>query len=70
MRVSIKDIAKTARVSHSTVSRALAHSPLIPESTRLRIERAAQRMGYTPNAIRRGLVYPPHSDHRRDRHLD
>ncbi|HEX7587292.1 MAG TPA: LacI family DNA-binding transcriptional regulator, partial [Anaerolineae bacterium] len=56
MRVSIKDIAKTARVSHSTVSRALAHSPLIPESTRLRIERAAQKMGYTPNAIARGLV--------------
>ncbi len=56
MRVSIKDVAKAAGVSHSTVSRALANSPLIPESTRRRIERVAQRMGYAPNAIARGLV--------------
>jgi len=56
MRVSIKDVARVAGVSHSTVSRALAHSPLIPEKTRRRIERIAQRLGYTPNAIARGLV--------------
>lgn len=56
MRVSIKDVARVAGVSHSTVSRALAHSPLIPEKTRQRIERIAERLGYTPNAIARGLV--------------
>ena len=56
MRVSIKDVAKAAGVSHSTVSRALTNSPLIPEPTRRRIERVAQRMGYAPNAIARGLV--------------
>jgi len=56
MRVSIKDVAKAAGVSHSTVSRALSNSPLIPESTRRRIERIAQKMGYSPNAIARGLV--------------
>ena len=56
MRVSIKDIAKSAGVSHSTVSRALSNSPLIPASTRRRIERLARKMGYTPNAIARGLV--------------
>ncbi len=56
MKVSIKDVAKAAGVSHSTVSRALSNSPLIPESTRLRIERVAQKMGYSPNAIARGLV--------------
>lgn len=56
MRVSIKDIAKAAGVSHSTVSRALSNSLLIPESTRRRIERLARKMGYAPNAMARGLV--------------
>jgi DNA-binding LacI/PurR family transcriptional regulator len=56
MRVSIKDIAKSAGVSHSTVSRALSNSPLIPAATRRRIERLARKMGYSPNAIARGLV--------------
>ncbi len=56
MRVSIKDVAKAAGVSHSTVSRALASNPLIAEPTRRRIQRVAQKMGYAPNAIARGLV--------------
>jgi DNA-binding LacI/PurR family transcriptional regulator len=56
MKVSIKDIAKAAGVSHSTVSRALSNNPLIPEKTRQRIERIASKLGYTPNAIARGLV--------------
>lgn len=56
MRVSIKDLAKAAGVSHSTVSRALADSPLIAERTRARIHRIAQKRGYAPNAIARGLV--------------
>lgn len=56
MKVSIKDIAQVAGVSHSTVSRALSNSPLLPEATRRRIQRIAQRKGYTPNAIARGLV--------------
>ncbi len=56
MKVSIKDVAKAASVSHSTVSRALANSPLIPAKTRHRVERIAKKLGYTPNAIARGLV--------------
>ncbi len=56
MKPSIKDIARAAGVSHSTVSRALANSPLLPEGTRRRIQRIAARAGYTPNAIARGLV--------------
>jgi DNA-binding LacI/PurR family transcriptional regulator len=55
-RVSIKDIAKAAGVSHSTVSRALSDSPLVRAETRARIKRLAQKMGYSPSAIARSLV--------------
>src|SRR5512143_413648 len=56
MKVSIKDIAARAGVSHSTVSRALSNNPLIAEATRRRLQGLAQEMGYSPNAIARGLV--------------
>jgi LacI family repressor for deo operon, udp, cdd, tsx, nupC, and nupG len=56
MRVSIKDIAQAAGVSHSTVSRALSDSPLVKTETKARVQRLAQEMGYTPDAIARGLV--------------
>ena len=56
MRVSIKDIARAAGVSHPTVSRALSDSPLISEETKARVQRLAQEMGYSPNALARGLV--------------
>ena len=56
MGVSIKDIAKAAGVSHSTVSRALADSSLVAEETKRRIRRLAKEMGYSPSAIARGLV--------------
>jgi len=53
---SIKDIARAAGVSHSTVSRALNDSPLVNQATKARIWRLAQEMGYSPNAGARGLV--------------
>ncbi|MEW5717082.1 MAG: LacI family DNA-binding transcriptional regulator [Chloroflexota bacterium] len=56
MRVSIKDIARAAGVSHSTVSRALSNSPLITAETKTRIRRIANEMGYTPDARARSLV--------------
>jgi LacI family repressor for deo operon, udp, cdd, tsx, nupC, and nupG len=56
MRVSIKDIAEAASVSHSTVSRALGDSPLVKAETKARIQRLAQEMGYSPDAIARSLV--------------
>ncbi len=56
MPVSIKDIARLAGVSHSTVSRALRNSPLIPEKTAARIQEIAAQQGYSASAIARSLV--------------
>jgi DNA-binding LacI/PurR family transcriptional regulator len=54
--VSIKDIARAADVSHSTVSRALSDSPLVSAETKARIRRLADDMGYSPDAQARSLV--------------
>jgi DNA-binding LacI/PurR family transcriptional regulator len=54
--VSIKDIAKAAGISHSTVSRALSDSPLVKAETKARIQRLAREMGYSPDARARSLV--------------
>ena len=54
--ISIKDIARTAGVSHSTVSRALGDSSLVSAETKARIQRLAQDMGYSPDAQAQSLV--------------
>lgn len=56
MAISIKDLARIAGVSHSTVSRALRNSPLIPKRTAARIQDLAREHGYTASAIARSLV--------------
>ena len=53
---SIKDIAKLARVSHPTVSRALQYSPLVNTKTAERIRKIAEESGYRASAVARGLV--------------
>jgi len=53
---SIKDIARIANVSCSTVSRALQRSSLISSRTTEKIQRIAQESGYRASAIARGLV--------------
>lgn len=55
MSVTIKDIAKRAKVSHSTVSRALRGSPLISSNTSDRIRETALQLGYLPSAAARTL---------------
>jgi DNA-binding LacI/PurR family transcriptional regulator len=55
MPVTIKDIAKRTKVSHSTVSRALHGSPLIAKDTAERIQQSAHELGYFPSAAARSL---------------
>ena len=53
---SIKDIARLARVSHPTVSRALQNSPLVNRETAAKIRKIADETGYRASAVARGLV--------------
>lgn len=53
---SIKDIARWAGVSHSTVSRALRNSSLVTHKTTERIQQIARESGYRASAVARGLV--------------
>ena len=55
MPVTVKDIAREAGVSHSTVSRALHSSNLIANETIERIQQIANEMGYSPSAAARAL---------------
>ncbi|SFJ49961.1 LacI family transcriptional regulator [Halobacillus dabanensis] len=56
MGVTIKDIAKAAEVSYSTVSKALRDSPLVKEPTKQKIIKIAHQLGYQPNVAARSLV--------------
>lgn len=56
MSVTIKDIARLAKVSHTTVSRALNDSPLINEDTKSRIKSIAKELNYVPNFSAKSLV--------------
>ncbi|MBF8377306.1 LacI family DNA-binding transcriptional regulator [Alicyclobacillus mali] len=53
---TIKDVARLANVSPSTVSRVLANSPRISEETKRRVRAALEQLNYHPNAFARGLV--------------
>jgi LacI family transcriptional regulator len=54
-RVTVKDVARAAGVSHSTVSKALNESAEISAETRARVVAVAAGLGYRPNAIARSL---------------
>ncbi len=55
-KLTRNDIALKAGVSPSTVSRALAGSPLLPESTIKKINALAREMGYRPNMLAHRLA--------------
>jgi LacI family transcriptional regulator len=50
-RITQRDIAREAHVSHVTVSLALRESPTIPKETRDRIHAIAERLGYSPDPM-------------------
>ncbi|HJO93334.1 MAG TPA: LacI family DNA-binding transcriptional regulator, partial [Victivallales bacterium] len=56
MGCTIKDIAKIAGVSHTTVSRALNDSSLISDKTKIKIKKIADEYGYVIDNIAKGLV--------------
>ena len=55
MALTIKDIAKEAGVSRTTVSRVLNNSGYVREETRQRILEIMEQLNYTPSAIARSL---------------
>jgi DNA-binding LacI/PurR family transcriptional regulator len=58
-KVTLRDIARIANVSPSTVSRVLnndANAHMISEETRLRIRTLATELGYRPNPVARALA--------------
>lgn len=54
--VKLKDVADALGVSEATVSLALNERPGVNAETRKKVQEAAQRLGYTPNHIARGLA--------------
>ena len=59
---TMRDIAEATGVSQSTVSRVLSGTPTavpIAESTRRRVTETADRLGYRPNPLARGLRGAP-----------
>ncbi|RKX93566.1 MAG: LacI family transcriptional regulator [Spirochaetes bacterium] len=55
INITIKDIAKLAGVSHSTVSRSLNNSPMVKEETKQRIREIAEQLDFEFNAGARSL---------------
>jgi len=55
-KLTIRDIARMANVSRSTVSLAINDSPRINAETKARIQKLMQDVNYSPNAMARGLV--------------
>ncbi|PYZ94183.1 LacI family transcriptional regulator [Salipaludibacillus keqinensis] len=56
MSITIKDVAKHAGVSIATVSRIVNNQPGFGKKTKEKVLKSIEELGYTPNAIARGLV--------------
>ncbi|MES3628929.1 MAG: LacI family DNA-binding transcriptional regulator [Longimonas sp.] len=57
MGVTIRDVAKVAGVSATTVSRVFNHSNLVNDKTQERVRAVAKNMGYRPNATAQSLSH-------------
>ena len=56
MPVTLKDVAKSAGVSRSAVSRTFTDGASVSDTMRQRVEKAALELGYTPNALASSLT--------------
>lgn len=56
MKATIKDVAKKANVSISTVSRVLNTPEMVAEHKRTKVLQVVEELGYSPNALARGLI--------------
>ena len=56
INITIKDVAKELGVSYSSISRALNGKEGVSKETREKILQTAEKMGYQPNDLARGLV--------------
>lgn len=56
MSANIRDVARLAGVSPSTVSRALSMPDVVNAATRAKVQAAAEQLGWAPNRAARGLI--------------
>ena len=56
MAVTLKEVAERAGVSRSAVSRAFTAGASVSQKTRAKVEKAANEMGYAPNALASSLT--------------
>lgn len=56
MKITIKDVAREAKVATSTVSRVLSNSNRISEETKERVNEAIKKLNYIPSVVARGLA--------------
>lgn len=56
MKPTIRDVAKLADVSISTVSRVMNNPATVAEDKRIRVQEAIEQLHYQPNALARGLI--------------
>ena len=55
-RVTIRDVAEHAGVSHQTVSRVINHSKHVAPTTREKVQASIEALDYRPNAIARSMA--------------
>ena len=55
MTVTIKEVAKLAKVAPSTVSRVISNNPRISEATKRKVKKVMEELGYHPNLNARSL---------------